>query len=141
MLFANQTYLVNTIQPFLEEQGYRDLQNTWTYDIDRFRDDANTDKDLLKSIREYLWKPRHSIKSITDGEIENYIDYNNLYDYINDKEIMERWLVDSRLCKQLADRWQPILETWYETRWWRTCTGQAVFLDSIMEEIYIDSHK
>lgn len=141
MLFSNQTYLLNTIQPFLEEQGYRDLQNTWTYDIDRFRDDANTDKDLLKSIREYLWKPRHSIKSITDEEIENYIDYNNLYDYINEKEIMERWLVDSRLCKQLADRWQPILETGYETRWGRTCTGQAVYLDSIMEEIYIDSHK
>lgn len=141
MLLANQTSLVNSIKPFLEDQGNWDLQNSGWYDIERFRYDAKTDKDLLKSIREYLWKPRHSVKAITDEEIENYINYDNLDDkYSNYYEVMERWLVDSRLCKQLADRWQPILETWYETRWGRTYRWQAVYLDSIMEEIYLDSH-
>lgn len=140
MLLANQTHLVNSIQFFLEENDSRDLRNAEWYDIERFREDAMNNKDLLKSIRQYLWKPRHDIKSITDEEIADYIGSESLDDYMNDQEVMERWLVDSRLCKQLADRWQPILETWYETRWGRTCTGQAVYLDSIMTDIYLDSH-
>ena len=51
-------------------------------------------------------------------------------------EIFEWWRCTDWLITQLAKRGEPILRTEYGDYWGRTCTGQAIAMDSIMEEIY-----
>lgn len=52
------------------------------------------------------------------------------------KEIYEWWVVSDWLEKRLEEQGEPILKTEYGSWWGRTCTGQAIYLDSVIEAIY-----
>ena len=52
------------------------------------------------------------------------------------QEIYEWWIVDSWFAKKLAAKGQAILTCDYFTAWGRTCTGQSIHLDYVIEEIY-----
>lgn len=59
----------------------------------------------------------------------------------NPQEIFEWWVVSDWLLEKLEDKGQPVLKTDFGSWWGRTCTGQAILLDSVIEEIYTDLHK
>ncbi len=52
------------------------------------------------------------------------------------KEIYEWWLVSDWLLAKLKEHGEPILENEYGSWWGRTCTGQAIFLDVVIAQIY-----
>lgn len=54
------------------------------------------------------------------------------------KEIFEWWLVSDWLLKKLERHGEPILKTDWGGWWGRTCTGQAISLDGVIEDIYMD---
>jgi hypothetical protein len=51
-------------------------------------------------------------------------------------EIFEWWVVSDWLIKKLEAEEEPILKTDYGDWWGRTCTGQAIYLDYVIEKIY-----
>ncbi len=52
------------------------------------------------------------------------------------KEIYEWWVVSEWLAEKLEKHNEAMLITDYGKWWGRTCTGQAIHLDSVLEEIY-----
>lgn len=58
-----------------------------------------------------------------------------------DHEILEWWLVSNWLIERLEDEGEPVLKTDYGNWWGRTCTGQAILLDSVIEKIYLSLSK
>ena len=52
------------------------------------------------------------------------------------QEIFEWWLVTSWFAEKLKKHGEPILTNDYGTWWGRTCTGQAIYLDGVIEMIY-----
>ena len=57
------------------------------------------------------------------------------------QEIFEWWRCSDWLIERLAAKKEPILRTDYGDYWGRTCTGQAIFLDSVIEQIWDDLQK
>jgi hypothetical protein len=51
------------------------------------------------------------------------------------QEIYEYWIVTPWLGEKLRDKGDPVLERWGGWIWGRTCTGQAILLDSVISEI------
>jgi len=75
----------------------------------------------------------------TDSELKEmgYSDVDEARDNGEDfKEIYEWWVVSDWLAGQLEKHGEPVLINDYGTWWGRTCTGQAIHLDSVIEEIY-----
>jgi len=56
-------------------------------------------------------------------------------------EVFEWWSCSDWLIKKLEEQGECILKTDYGDYWGRTCTGQAILLDSVIEKIYIELHK
>lgn len=52
------------------------------------------------------------------------------------KEIYEWWVVSDWLAEQLEKHGEAMLINDYGTWWGRTCFGQAIYLDSVIEEIW-----
>src|SRR5579864_5766786 len=52
------------------------------------------------------------------------------------QEIYEWWIVSDWLAEKLKKQGEPILDNNYGTWWGRTTTGQAIFLDEVIEDIY-----
>ncbi len=57
------------------------------------------------------------------------------------QEIYEWWLCSNWLISQLRKHGEPILTNDFGEWWGRTCTGQAILLDSVIEEIYDEISK
>ncbi len=53
-----------------------------------------------------------------------------------EQEIFEWYAVSDWLAKQLKEHNEPVLENDYGTWWGRTCTGQAIAMDSVIEDIF-----
>lgn len=51
------------------------------------------------------------------------------------QEIFEWWVVSDYLLKRLEDEGEPILKTDFGDWWGRTCTGQSIYLDGVIEKI------
>jgi hypothetical protein len=52
------------------------------------------------------------------------------------QEIFEWWLVSNWLYERLRAAGEPVIDSDYGYLWGRTCTGQAIALDSVIERIY-----
>ena len=52
------------------------------------------------------------------------------------QEIFDWWVVSGWLLDKLEAHGEPVLKTDYGDWWGRTCTGQAILLDSVIENIY-----
>jgi hypothetical protein len=50
-------------------------------------------------------------------------------------EVYEWWLVSDWLCRQLRDAGRPVLDNDYGSWWGRTCTGQALIMDGVLQEL------
>lgn len=75
----------------------------------------------------------------TDSELIE-MGYSDVEDARDDgaeiKEIFEWWVVSDWLAKRLEAHGEPLLINDYGTWWGRTCTGQAILLDFVIEQIY-----
>ena len=52
------------------------------------------------------------------------------------QEVFEWWACNDWLIEKLKEQGEPILETDYGSWWGRTCSGQAIKLDSVIEAIF-----
>jgi len=79
------------------------------------------------------------IELLFTKEIFEWEDVRNAYEcYAGEyeaKEIFEWWIISEHLAEKLKDLGEPILENDYGTWWGRTCTGQAIMLDSVIRKI------
>ena len=50
-------------------------------------------------------------------------------------EVYEHWLISDWLLDKLREQEEPILETDYAVWWGRTCSGQAICLDHVIQKI------
>lgn len=57
------------------------------------------------------------------------------------KEIYEWWSASDFLLQKLEEKGEPILKTDLGSYWGRTCTGQAISLDGVIEEIWNELQK
>ncbi|MDH3675726.1 MAG: hypothetical protein OES12_09545 [Anaerolineae bacterium] len=55
------------------------------------------------------------------------------------REISEWWFVTAWLFGRLRAKGEPVIDSDYGYLWGRTCTGQAIFLDAVIEEIFDDT--
>lgn len=79
--------------------------------------------------------------SLVEKALENgffsFEDIENLYDSEEQaQEIYEWWIVDSGMAQCLKEQNEPVLENEYGIWWGRTTTGQAIYLDYVIQEIY-----
>lgn len=89
---------------------------------------------------------------LTEKEEEDYNNLNKQIEELESKieeleqeqedpqEIFEWWVVSDWLASKLEEYGEPILKSDYETWWGRTCTGQSIKLDYIIEKIVTDSY-
>lgn len=56
------------------------------------------------------------------------------------QEIFEWWLCSDWLLDKLEERGQPVLRSDLGSWWGRTCTGQSIILDSVIEDIFTSLH-
>ena len=85
------------------------------------------------------------IDALLAKEIFSWDDIENLYwkdpeteESEEPQEIFEWWLVTDWLADKLAKHGEPVIRNDYGVWWGRTCTGQAIVLDYVIEEIYIE---
>ena len=63
----------------------------------------------------------------------NLISEEYLYPFVDD--VMEWWLIDSWLAERLKEQGEVIIEE-YGCYWWgRQSSGQAIYMDSVIQEI------
>lgn len=70
----------------------------------------------------------------------SYVRCNGCGSYFDDPEhepqdVLEWWLVSSYLASELEERGEPIATDGHSHWWGRTCSGQAILLDGIMQQI------
>ena len=104
--------------------------------------DTMLTEDLLKEgkfshddIENYVIDP----KEYKDYGFENAKEFEDSGENVN--EIFEWWSCTDWLIEKLAKKNEPILRTDYGDYWGRTCTGQAIRLDRVIEDIYDDLQK
>jgi len=59
----------------------------------------------------------------------------NGYDEPEAQEIFEWWVISEWFAEKLEEQGEPILRNDYGTWWGRTCTGQAILLDYVIDKI------
>ena len=57
-------------------------------------------------------------------------------DTVEPQEIYEWWLVSHWMAEKLRERGEPVLQNDFGTWWGRCCTGQAIYMDGVIEHIY-----
>ena len=80
----------------------------------------------------WLIDPNHNSK---DEAITDYFD-GDLDSYRS--EVFEHWLVSSWLGQKLIEQEETVVEFYGLTVWGRTTTGQAIYCDDVIQEIYND---
>lgn len=86
-----------------------------------------TDDSILDDI-ENLILPCGDCDNCNEGNSEECED--------NMQEIYEWWLVSEWLYNMLKKESQPVLNIFGCYYWGRTCTGQAIYMDYLIEKIY-----
>jgi hypothetical protein len=97
-------------------------------------------EELRKFVDEEVYICQSSlVDGLLNKGIFNYEDVENYYETAEEKEqreIYEWWLVSDWLVIMLLKAGEPILNNDYGTWWGRTCSGQAIFLDAVINVIY-----
>lgn len=90
--------------------------------------------------REVYYCQSALVEELLSKEIISYDDFVNLYDEETEEyqEIYEYWIVSEWLSAKLKKEGEPVVKSNFGTWWGRTCTGQAIMLDYVIEKIYIE---
>jgi DNA repair exonuclease SbcCD ATPase subunit len=109
-------------------------------------DEIDEKKEELEKLQDKL-NELENIEELTEeqenriNELENQISdiENRIEELENEQEepqvIFEWWVVSDLLANELEEQGEPILKSDYETWWGRTCTGQSIKIDYVMEQI------
>tara|TARA_R110002073_G_scaffold124562_1_gene268900 strand:+ start:431 stop:775 length:345 start_codon:yes stop_codon:yes gene_type:complete len=81
-----------------------------------------------------------SITHPNAGEILTEFDYDNI-EFLHEREIFEWHSVSSWLACRLMDKNETIIEVGTMTIWGRTTTGQSIYMDAVIEDIYNEVHQ
>ena len=85
-----------------------------------------------------------SITHPNAGEILTEFDYDNIFptgQRLPEREIFEWHSVSSWLACRLMDKNETIIEVGTMTIWGRTTTGQSIYMDAVIEDIYNEVHQ
>ncbi len=119
---------------------YEEIENMYIDNSDKIQEVEEERDEILDKYNELEDK-----EELTESE---EIEFNNLEDKISDLEnqieelereqeepqdIFEWWLVSNWLANKLRNYNEPILDNDYGTWWGRTCTGQSISMDYVME--------
>ena len=101
-----------------------------------------TDEEILEEYEDQ--KERYSMTPIIDDDdyvseeefIENFREEGH-----DEKEIYEWYLVSDWFIDKLREKNEPVIDNDYGEYWGRCCTGQAIYLDYVIQELaYQYSH-
>jgi hypothetical protein len=92
----------------------------------------------------------YSVSTLIQDIGEDSLLQNDIYDYMDnfeeDKEtgeypeILEYWLVSDYLLRKLREKGEVVMEDYHGLSiWGRTCSGQSITLDNVIEDIYIEN--
>jgi len=90
--------------------------------------------------REVLCCASHLVQEISElanGESDFAIECWGVYCEEEDEyfEVLEHWIVSDWLARQLERRDEKVLDFGNLKFWCRTCSGQAIYLDGVIEDI------
>ena len=114
--------------------SYRDAEITGVEldDTQAIDDWCDNNPGLLDAIRQKVWE----IVDIEGGAYEWVCDNFGLDPEYG--EIYEHWIVSDWLGRKLSERGHVVESYLGMTIWGRPCTGQAIFMDGVMEQICND---
>ncbi|NBB23417.1 hypothetical protein GVN20_28965 [Runella sp. CRIBMP] len=72
---------------------------------------------------------------LSEGYQRSEITPEMLEDVPTENTIYEWWLVSDWLANALERQNQPLLQNDFNTWWGRTCSGQAIYMDSVIQNI------
>ena len=84
----------------------------------------------------YLVQELGGDEKYCDQLIEVQVNYNSNPIDEEPEEALEHWLVSEWLGKRLLEEGEMVIEFYGLTIWGRTTSGQAIYIDSVIEDIY-----
>jgi hypothetical protein len=92
---------------------------------------------------EIIYNQSYLVDKLFNDAVFDYADVSNIYDEDTEeyKEIFEWWIVSDWMANKLEEKGESILKNDYGTWWGRSCTGQSIILDYVIERIYDDLNK
>ena len=82
----------------------------------------------------YLVQELSQQNKYSDELMEVCVQYKDGEDY--PEEALEHWLVSTWLANRLREEGEMVVEFLGLTIWGRTTSGQAIYIDSVIEDIY-----
>lgn len=125
---------------------YEDGFDIWRCepDLDDYREQADDDLEVHlhpDGIDEWAWTYDGDLHTGYETEFEAYKDaYETLdLDKPEGSEVFEHWIVSNWFADKLAEYGHPVNKDFIGlTIWGRPTTGQAIYMDGVIEEIYSD---
>ena len=93
------------------------------------------DSHVLQSVS-YLVQELGRDEKYNDELLEVCVNYNSNPIEGEPEEALEHWLVSEWLAKRLLEEGEMVIEFLGLTIWGRTTSGQAIYIDSVIEDIY-----
>ena len=84
----------------------------------------------------YLVQELSRQEQYMDDLMEVQVNYNSNPIEGEPEEALEHWLVSEWLGKRLQEEGEMVIEFLGLTIWGRTTSGQAIYIDSVIEDIY-----
>ena len=84
----------------------------------------------------YLVQELSRQEQYMDDLMEVQVNYNSNPIEGEPEEALEHWLVSEWLAKRLLEEGEMVIEFLGLTIWGRTTSGQAIYIDSVIEDIY-----
>ena len=84
----------------------------------------------------YLVQELSRQEQYMDDLMEVQVNYNSNPIEGEPEEALEHWLISEWLAKRLLEEGEMVIEFLGLTIWGRTTSGQAIYIDSVIEDIY-----
>jgi predicted nuclease with TOPRIM domain len=127
---------------------FEDVENLYIKHVDGVPYSDDEIEELIEEKREEIEKLQSLITEIEDAEDIEYLEetIENLEEEIEEleeleqepQEVFEWWAVSRWLAAKLGEYNEPILDFGNNYYWGRTCTGQSIVLDGVINNIAKD---
>ena len=101
--------------------------------------EENTDWDIEPYRKETLKSLRDDVSRHVEDDYQKFCDAHNLDPERN--EVYEHWIVSDWLARKLEKRGEVVEQDFHGlTIWGRCCTGQAILLDHVIQQIALETY-
>lgn len=127
--------------------SYDDIKNMYIDNSEEIEENQE-EKENIELSDEYMeLDSKYMNDTLSDIEEERHNELNKQIETLENKiqeleseqeepqEVFEWWAVSNWLASQLEEQGEPILKNEYGTWWGRTCTGQSISMDYVIQEI------